>query len=660
MTSPAGGRPPEPDRQSTSRRDRAVSGLLVLVLIVAAAVIALPRAAAVPTVPAFTEQPTGSAAAPVVYREGVVGHPVSITPVTARSRSERTLVGLIFSGLVKLGQNSTLEPDLAASWQTDNSGQVWTVKIRPDAVWQDGQPVTSDDVVYTISALKDPAAGGSLAAAWADVTVAALDASTVQFTLDAPVSGFLAALTQPLLPSHLLADVPMADLATSAFATSPVGSGPYALAQLDATHAVLMPASRTLAGEGASPAPSGLSGSVGPNGPSLSPSAQPSGSPAPPGAPGAPTASGVAASSSSAAPAAASAAVSSPPGPTGSGAITSPSASAPAAVPSPTAFVDPSGRPIERIEVTFFDTEDALASAFKAGQIDGAAGLSTSVTADLSAQPGAQALHYPTTTLSAVLLNLRTTHPELQDPNVRRALLEGIDRNTLAATTLAGTAAVANALIPPGSWAYDASAVGSVPFDRSGAAKLLAKAGWTRIGGKWAAPKAKVPYLLELLTVPADVNPRLANAAAAVSDGWTSLGFKVKLVELSGADLAVRLQNGTFTAAALDIASGLQPDLFPLLSSSQIRAGGSNRSGYQDPSLDKLLAATRLPGSDAKHKAAWSALLAGLAARMPVLPLVWADEVMVARGLSGITPTLIVHTGDRFWDVLAWRLSASR
>ena len=587
----------------------------------------------------------------------MVGRPASITPVTARSRSERTLVGLIFSGLVKLGPDSTLEPDLAASWTTDKSGQVWTVKIRPDAIWQDGQPVTSDDVVYTISALKDPAAAGGLAAAWADVSVAAIDATTVQFTLDAPVSGFLAALTQPLLPSHLLADVSMADLATSEFATNPVGSGPYALAQLDSTHAVLMPASGTPAAAIGSASPSG---SASPGASPASPSGSLGGSSAAPSAAGSGVAASAAAASpdASGSPAASSAAPSVVPGSSASDAASPPGASV--AVPSPTAYVDPNGRPLDRIEVTFFDTEDALAAAFKAGQIDGAAGLSPSVTADLAAQPGAQALHYPTTTLSAVLLNLRTTHPELGDPNVRRALLAGIDRKTLAATTLAGTAAVANTLVPPGTWAYDATAAGSVPYDRSAAAKLLTKAGWTRIGGKWAAPKAKVPYVLELLTVPADVNPRLATVAGAVGDSWTSLGFKVKLVELSGADLAVRLQDGNFTAAVLDVASGLEPDLFPLLSSSQIRAGGSNRSGYQDPSLDKLLAATRMPGTDAKHKAAWTALLAGLAARMPVLPLVWADEVMVERGLSGITPQLIVHTGDRFWDVLAWRLAASR
>jgi ABC-type oligopeptide transport system substrate-binding subunit len=105
---------------------------------------------------------------------------------------------------------------------------------------------------------------------------------------------------------------------------------------------------------------------------------------------------------------------------------------------------------------------------------------------------------------------------------------------------------------------------------------------------------------------------------------------------------------------------GVEPDLFPLLDSTQVRASGSNLSGYQDPALDKLLEAARKPGTNDKRLAAWKALLAGLSRRLPMLPLAWVDEVVVERGLEGVTPRLITGPGDRFWDVLAWRLAADR
>ncbi len=225
---------------SLTHRDSIVVGALVLVLIGIGGMMAVPASAP----PAVVSQvsPTASPQPPAVYREGLVGAPQSITPVTARSWSERTMVGLIFSGLVRLGPDNTLQPDLARTWTVDATGRTWTFHIRDDATWQDGVPVTSDDVVFTVEALKSPDAAGAASASWAEVTATAVDPKTVEITLDTPVSGFVAAATQPLLPAHLLADVPFADLASSDFARLPVGTGPFAITEIDDSHAVLEPA----------------------------------------------------------------------------------------------------------------------------------------------------------------------------------------------------------------------------------------------------------------------------------------------------------------------------------------------------------------------------------------------------------------------------------
>jgi ABC-type transport system substrate-binding protein len=268
---------------------------------------------------------------------------------------------------------------------------------------------------------------------------------------------------------------------------------------------------------------------------------------------------------------------------------------------------------------------------------------------------------YPTTSLSAVLLNLRPTHKELRDPKVRTALLESIDRDGLINEVLDGAATKADTFVPPGSWAFDAGAAGSLPFDRKDAATALKAAGWTRkAGGSWVAPGQTQPYKLEILSVPAASNPRLAAVAAYVRDAWKAAGFDARLTPTKASDIATALRAGSFTAAVVDIAEGMEPDLYPLYASSQVRASGTNLSGYQDPSLDPLLVKARQPGTPEQRAAAWKALLAGLAARMPMLPLAWNDEVMLARGIDGVTPRLISAPGDRFWDVLAWRLAADR
>ena len=577
-----------------NHRDRAVVVALVLVLVVLGGIVALPRQAATRS----SEQPAAEVTMPppVVYREGVVGVPESITPVTARNRAERTLVGLVFSGLVRLGPGTTYQPDLASSWSSDETGKTWTFTIRDDAVWHDGEPVTADDVVYTIEALKSPEAAGAGAAAWADVTVEAIDARTVRLTLGTPIGGVLAAATQPLLPAHLLGGMPLADLATSDFARLPVGSGPFAITDVDDQRATLVPASGVMAPVVEDPAGSGDAA------PSMD-------------------------------------------------SLATPFPRASASLPSPY---------LDEIEVRFYDDQAALAEGLRGGEVDAASGLSGAVLGELAQEEGIDRLAYPTTTLSTVLLNVRPAHKELRDPKVRAAMLAAIDRDALVSEVLGGSATRADGLVPPTSWAYDTASVGSVKHDLKAAAKAMQAAGWSKKGGKWVAPGGKGAYKLELLTVSPETNPRLASVAAFVQASWKAFGFDVRLVEVQASDLATRLRSGDFTAAVVDIAEGLEPDLYPLLATSQVRASGSNLAGYQDPALDPLLEAARKPGTPEERAAAWKALLADLAGKQPLLPLAWNDEVTLARGLDGVTPRLIADTGDRYWDVLAWRLAADR
>jgi peptide/nickel transport system substrate-binding protein len=579
-----------------THRDRAVVLVLVLVLVALGGVLALPR----PEVAAQPDdspapEPELSAPPPVVLREGVVGVPASITPVTARSRAERALVGLVFSGLVRLGPGTTYQPDLASAWTSDETGGTWTFTIRDDAIWHDGAPVTADDVVYTVSALRSPEAAGAAAGAWSDVTAEVVDARTVRLAFGTPIGGVLALATQPLLPAHLLADVPLEDLAASEFARLPVGSGPFALTELDEARAVLVPASGVVAREPAEPAPTDE-----------------------------PLASG--------------------------DSLATPLPASSPGLPHPY---------LDRLELWFHADEAALARALATGAIDAAAGLSPEALDALPAGAGNR-LAYPTTTLSAVLLNLRPARAELRDAAVRTALLQALDRDALVADVLGGSATRADALIPPSSWAWDEASAGHVGHDPRAAAKALQKAGWKRTDGAWHAPDAKKPYRLELIGVPASANPRLAAVAAWAADAWRDFGFDVEVAAVRGPELATRLREGEFTAAVVDIGMGLEPDLFPLLATAQVRAMGSNLAGFQDPALDPLLEAARAPGTDEERTTAWKALLAALATRQPILPLAWNDETLVVDGVEGITPRLIAGTGDRYWDVLAWRLAADR
>jgi ABC-type transport system substrate-binding protein len=158
------------------------------------------------------------------------------------------------------------------------------------------------------------------------------------------------------------------------------------------------------------------------------------------------------------------------------------------------------------------------------------------------------------------------------------------------------------------------------------------------------------------------MNPGLHAVAERVAADWQALGFTVTLVETDpGTSLTERLREGKFTAAVIDMSIGLDPDLYPLLASSQTRTGGLNLIGLQDSTLDGLLSAARKPGTPEARKAAYTALQTQLSLGQYILPVAFADEVVVARNaVQDVVVQPVGDPSDRFWDVLTWRLANDR
>ena len=560
-----------------NRRDSAVVLALGLFLVVLVASLATPAAT-----PAATPSPVPTPAPEVVFLEGIVGLPSSPTPVSARTQADRDVVALVFRGLVRLGPDESILPDLAERWTMEEQGRRWTFVLREDARWQDGQPVTSEDVTFTVRALQAPGSTSPAAAAWRRVTATALDRRTVRFDLAAAAAGFLGVVLQPLLPAHLLGSVPVEALADDPFWRSPIGNGPFVLVQWDEERAVLEPVV---------PPPPDMSQPFS----TLAPR-QPTGAAAP---------------------------------------------------------------LLPRYELRFYATADELASACRVGEVDSASGLPGALAAGLDGLDGARLLRYPGTTLTSVVLNLRPRqHPAFADPRTRRALLEAIDRDAIVATTLAGAGRRADSPIPPTSWAFDPASSKKIEYDRAAAARDLKAAGWVRSGGRWTAPRDKQPFAVELLAPDAASNPVARDIAAEVARAWTGLGLKVTVTELPPAEFVSRLRDRDFAAAVVDVNVGLDPDLYPLLASSQARSGGSNVAGVQDGAVDEALEAARQPGTAAKRKEALARLQQVLLERLPILPLAFRDHVYVVPAvLEGPTPRPVADPSGRFWDVLTWRLA---
>jgi peptide/nickel transport system substrate-binding protein len=165
--------------------------------------------------------------------------------------------------------------------------------------------------------------------------------------------------------------------------------------------------------------------------------------------------------------------------------------------------------------------------------------------------------------------------------------------------------------------------------------------------------------VLELYSPEETANPVAYATASAVVAAWHAFGLAVRQVPLPAAELIDQhLGQGDFDVAVVPFAIGLDPDVYPLLAASQTRAGGSNVIGLQDPDLDKLLVAARTPIDPATRAANYSALEVRLAARDYLLPLAFRDEYVVFRDtVVGPESRLVGASGDRYWDVLTWRLA---
>lgn len=165
-----------------------------------------------------------------VYTEGLVGSMVRLNPLLDWGNpADRDVNRLLFSGLIRFDSHGLPQPDLAESWGTTEDGTVYNFTLRSNAVWHDGRPVTTDDIIFTIDLIKSE---GSLFPQdvkdlWSQIEINRLNDKNFQFTLPEPFAPFLDYATFGVLPRHLLESVPPDQMASADFNLKPVGSGPY-------------------------------------------------------------------------------------------------------------------------------------------------------------------------------------------------------------------------------------------------------------------------------------------------------------------------------------------------------------------------------------------------------------------------------------------------
>ncbi|HDY73300.1 MAG TPA: hypothetical protein ENH86_01890 [Candidatus Jorgensenbacteria bacterium] len=153
-----------------------------------------------------------------MYREGVVGQPQVINPVLSGNQTDQELSALLYGRLGVLADRIEISED----------ERTYTITLKQDLVWDDGELLTSDDVVFTVKTIQDPEVRSSLYKNWQGVIVERISALQIKFTLPSPFVFFNDTVANlSIIPKHVFSTIPASNIRLSSYNLEPIGSGPY-------------------------------------------------------------------------------------------------------------------------------------------------------------------------------------------------------------------------------------------------------------------------------------------------------------------------------------------------------------------------------------------------------------------------------------------------
>ncbi len=148
-----------------------------------------------PSTPAAPKGKSGAA-----IKAGILVPAAAINPITIADQGGLELIGNVGEFLVFTDHQNHYHPWLATSWKANPDASVWTFKIRQGVKFNDGTPMTVDDVVYSFKTQSDPKSSANALSVFGGILkpdgVQKVDNTTVAFHLDSPDGGFVDAVSE--------------------------------------------------------------------------------------------------------------------------------------------------------------------------------------------------------------------------------------------------------------------------------------------------------------------------------------------------------------------------------------------------------------------------------------------------------------------------------
>lgn len=316
---------------------------------------------------------------------------------------------------------------------------------------------------------------------------------------------------------------------------------------------------------------------------------------------------------------------------------------------------------VPQVVFRYFPSSAAAFDAYEQGDVLGISRISKDMLNEALAEPSLSVYTSRMPQISMVLLNLNNPEvPFLQEPNVRRALLLGLNRQRMISNLLGGQAIVADGPIFPGSWAhYDGTE--HLEYDPEQAILLLKGAGYV-IPAEGGSVRAKEGQSLTFTMLHPD-DELHAQLAQTIQASWEQIGVQIDLQPVPYDRMVFDyLGPRSYQAALVDLNLARTPDPDPYPFWHQAEAtGGQNYSQWDNRTASEYLEQARVNTDFNVRTRLYRNFQVMFAKELPSLPLYYpVYSFGVDAQVLGVQVAPLSDISDRFSLIADWYLVTRR
>lgn len=315
---------------------------------------------------------------------------------------------------------------------------------------------------------------------------------------------------------------------------------------------------------------------------------------------------------------------------------------------------------VEQVVFRYFPNSATALDAYRRGEVMGISQITQDVLEAALAEPGLSVYTSRLPQMGLVFLNLNNpTVGFLQDANVRRALMLGINRTVIVSHILKGQAIIADSPILPGSWAYFEE-IEKFPYDPEAAIQILNKEGYIFTAGSSIRSKDGQPLSFTLVHPDNAIHTQIAQTIQA---DWALIGVEINLQAVSYDSLVNdHLSTRNYEAALGDLNTSRTPDPDPYLFWHQAEStGGQNYSQWDNRTASEFLETARTAADFNERTRLYRNFQVVFAKELPSLLLYYpVYSYGVDAQVQGVQVAPMYDVSDRLALIRQWYLVTRR